>query len=152
MAKDGIRGILQNVCRGIRLHNLEALVAQTRFAVVSNSSRRDGHFVNFAGWAKAARDELPPDMTWRWMNAGVLWDMAMDGDLNLAVSAAEVVRTMFARRSLAIQRHNGSEGEHRASRVRAAPSEDDNACRERHSEYDKRAGNGIGWYKRWVVL
>lgn len=70
--------------------------------MVSNSLRRDGYFVNFAGWVKAVRDELSSDMIWRWMNAGVLWDMVMDGDLNLAVSAAEVVRIMFVRRLFVI--------------------------------------------------
>lgn len=118
VAREGIRSILQNVCRGIRPHNLEALVAQTRFAAVSNLSRRDGHFAYFAGWVKAARDELPHEMTWRWLDAGVLWDMAMDGDLNLAVSAAEVVKTMFARRPSMVQRYRASDEERRPSRSR----------------------------------
>lgn len=77
-------------------------MVQIRFAAVSNLSRRDGYFVYFAGWVKAVRDELFYEMIWRWLDAGVLWDMVMDGDFNLAVSAAEVVKIMFVRRSLMV--------------------------------------------------
>lgn len=34
-------------------------------------------------------------MTWRWMAASTLWDMAQEGNYNLAVSLADVLKGLF---------------------------------------------------------
>lgn len=76
VARVGLKDILQAVCREMQPHTLQALVAQAKFHLACNFSRKDGLFVYFAGWVRAAWDELPTSMTWRWMH---VHDVEMDG-------------------------------------------------------------------------
>lgn len=161
VARGGIQEILRIVCRGIRAHVLEALVSQTRFAVVSNASRRDGHYVYFAGWVRTTRDELPSDMTWRWLDAAVIWDMVQENDLNLTVSAAEVVKTMFSKWPAPVQRQDEGESRGRSDRQdreyevterrsRHVPTDTSKSGRERgYSERAERSARAGAGRSRW---
>lgn len=73
---------------------MDTLVAQAKFAVVKNDSRKDGYYVYFARWIRAEWDELPSTMTWRWMPLHTVWDMAMNRDQNLAIRLAEVIKAL----------------------------------------------------------
>lgn len=96
VARQGIRNILQTVCKEMRPHILEALVAQARFVVVKTGSRRHGMFVYYAGLIKVARFELPEHMAQR-MDTSVLWRLAEQEDHTLARSMAAVVQALIPR-------------------------------------------------------
>lgn len=77
---------------------VERLVSQAKFGVVKNGSRHGGYFIHFAGFFEVKRTDLPASMSRRWMTAGELWDLAEAQHYSLALSSAEVVRTLFVQR------------------------------------------------------
>lgn len=76
---------------------LEALVAQARFTMVKNGSRRDGTFVYYTGVIRVAKSEQPYTMANRWMSIVELWKLTEVEDHTLARSTAAVVRTIIPR-------------------------------------------------------
>lgn len=130
---------------------LEALVAQAKFVTVRNGSKKDGQFVYYAAWIRAAWDELPDSMTWRWMSmatlwgqtsrhnswmsTATLWDMAKTRDYSLAISSAEVMVALFPQRSRV---HKDEEGHGQGANMPRSQMVDRRIVDKRHSRWDQR--------------